>query len=433
MKRALAACAVASLVILATTASGSITKSGWTRISDPGAVGSVGLARVADGTLHVVWAKGGAAYDSRISAAGKPRSRTSLVSGWSSLSGPALVARQDGTLTAFLSGSIKLGDVGPDIGIHTLTAPASGATWTLDPEAVWGGALANQRDVRAVLAKGDVPVTAVGGSGAVFFRGVTRGQSATVLPPTPYSYDPEVALDNGSGAIVALWFVNQGGKRGIVTQQVYPSSGPQHFVGKAADAVEGGISGRIGAAGTYVVVTSPAGVRFGKVGGDLKLVGKDMGVKAVDLTAGPEGRLWVSWLSTDAKLHAVRTNRAASRFGAIQVVSAPSGSPTAFELTGEGSAGPLDAIARYSVGSAVSWWQTHVLPPLTVTAKRDPNNVVSVMVTDVGDFVAGAKVTVAGHTAITGANGRATVPNVPQGGKAAVTATGYQPGGATFK
>ena len=354
------------------------------------------------------------------------------MSGWSSLSGPALVAQQNGTLRVFLSGSIKPGDVGPDVGIHTLTAPASGATWTLDPQAVWGGSLANQRDVRAVLAKGDVPVTAVGGSGAVFFKGDTRGQPATVLPPTPYSYDPEVAVDDGSGAVVASWYVDQGGKRGIVTQQVYPSAGPQRFVGKADDAVDGGISGRLGAPGTYVVVSSPTGVQFGKFGGPLKLAGKDTGVKAVDVTAGPDGRLWVSWLSADGKLSAVRTNRAASRLGTVQVVAGPGGSPTSFELAGEGSAGPLDAIARYSVGSGLSWWQKHVLPPLSVTAKRDKNNVVSLAVTDVGDPVAGAKVTVAGRTVTTDAKGRATVPKVLAGGKAAVAAAGYQPGGATF-
>ena len=54
---------------------------GWTRVSDPGAAGSVGLARTGNGTLHVVWAKDTAAFDSRITAAGKPGGRSSVVSG----------------------------------------------------------------------------------------------------------------------------------------------------------------------------------------------------------------------------------------------------------------------------------------------------------------------------------------------------------------
>ncbi len=189
-------------------------------------------------------------------------------------------------------------------------------------------------------------MTAVGGSGAVFFRGVASNGSPTVLPPTPYSYDPEVAADAGSGAITALWFVNQGGQEGIVAQGVFPK-GPQKFLGKATDVVQGGISGRIGAPGTYVVLASPTGLKFGKFGGALGLAAKDTGIAAVDVARGPEGRLWLSWLGSDGSLHAARTNKAASRLGAVQASKAPAGSPTSFELRGEGSAGPLDAIARY--------------------------------------------------------------------------------------
>ncbi|MFN0156272.1 MAG: hypothetical protein ACKVUT_18000 [Gaiella sp.] len=425
MKRYLIPLAAVIAAALAVTAGASVTVTGWTRVSDGGAEGSVGLARVTDRTLHVVWARAGTAFDSRISAGGKPAGRTPVASGWASMAGPALVVQPDGTLRAFLSGSIKPGDVGADIGIHTATAPPSGAAWTLDPQAVWGGALANQRDVHAVLGKDGTPVTAVGGSGAVFFNGIARGADGLVLPPAPYSYDPEVAVDQSSGAVVASWYVDQGGQRGIVTQQVYPSAGPRRLVGAADEAVDGGVSGRIGAAGTYVVISSPAGVRFGRVGGALGLVGKDAAVKAVDVTTGPDGRLWVSWLSTDGKLHAVRTNRAASRFGAIQVATPPTGSPTAFELAGEGSAGPLDAIARYSSGSVVAWWHRQLLPPLSLSVRRDRKNVASIAVTDVGDPVAGAKVTLAGRSATTDAKGRARVPGVTKAGKATAVAGGY--------
>ncbi len=432
MKRYLIPLAVVLCGALAVTAAASVSANGWARVSDPGAEGSVGVARVGEGTLHVVWARGGSAFDSRISAAGKPASRTPVASGWASMAGPALVVQPDGTLRAFLSGSIKPADIGADIGIHTATAPASGAAWTLDPQAVWGGALANQRDVHAVLGKDGTPVTAIGGSGAVFFSGIARGAGGIVLPPAPYSYDPEVAVDQGSGAVVASWYVDQGGRRGIVTQQVYPSAGPQTLVGAADEAVDGGVSGRIGAAGTFVVVSSPAGVRFGRVGGALGLIGKDAAVKAVDVTAGPDGRLWVSWLSSDGKLHAVRSNRVASRFGAIQAVAPPGGSPTAFELAGEGSAGPLDAIARYSTGSVLAWWHRQLLPPLSLSVKRDKKNVVSIAVTDVGDPVAGVKVALAGRSAATDAKGRARITGVAKGGKATATAPGYLAATATF-
>lgn len=435
MKRSLIPLVVGALVAgaLGASAAASIEATGWTRVSDPGAEASVGVARSRDGTLHVVWARAGAAFDTRVTATGKVGSRSGVVSGWASLSGPALVVEQNGTLRAFLSGSIRPGDIGPDIGIHTATAPPSGATWTLDPQAVWGGALGNQRDVSAVLGKDGQPVTAVGGSGAVFFKGVTRGQQETVLPPAPYSYDPEVAVDAASGAIVAGWFIDQGGKRGIVTQPVFPG-GAQRFVGNADEAVDAGVSGRLEAPGVYVAVSSPTGVKLGKVGSTLRLIGKDAGVKAVDVTAGPDGRLWVGWLSTDGKLHAARSNRAASRFGAVQVVPAPGGSPTPFELNGEGSAGPLDAVARYSTGSALAWWHRQVLPPLTVTAKRNPaTRTVTVAVSDVGDPVAGARVTVGGRQGRTDAGGRVAFAGLAATGSVRATAAGYAPGQASYR
>ncbi len=156
-------------------------------------------------------------------------------------------------------------------------------------------------------------------------------------------------------------------------------------------------------------------------------------MKAVDVTAGPAGRLWVAWLASDGRLHALRSNRAASKFGAAQVVAAPAGSPTAFELAGEGSAGPLDVLARYATGSALAWWHSRVVPPLTASASRTKQGAVTVTVTDVGDPVAGARVSVGGKTETTDAKGRVSFAKVASGGKASVAAAGYLPGVATFK
>ena len=425
MKRSLLLGAAIGAALLAGVASGAVRGSAWMRVTDADAYGSVGLARGANGTLHVIWAKGGNAYDTAVNPTGKVGGRTTVVSGWASTAGPGAVVSSDGTLRAFVPGSIRASDTGPAVGVHTLTAPAAGGKWTLAPE-VWGGALANQRDVNAVAGKDGDPVTAVGGGGAIFFRGVTNGGAPSVFPPTPYSYDPEVAADAGSGAITALWFINQGGRQGIVEQSVFPK-GPQTFLGKATDVAQGGISGRIGAPGTYAVVASPTGLKYGKFGSGLGLAAKDTGIAAVDITAGPEGRLWLAWLDRDGSLHAARTNKAASRLGAVQAFKAPAGSPTSFELRGEGSAGPLDAIARYRVGSQLAWWQTHVLPPLSVSAKRSKTGVVTVKVTDAGDPVKGASVSVAGKKATTDANGVVGFAGVKSPGSARASAAGYTP------
>lgn len=417
--------------LLVGIASGAVTGSAWTRLSDPDAASGVGLARGGNGTLHVLWAKGANVYDTSVNAAGRVGSKSSVVSGWASTAGPAALAMPDGTLRAFVPGSINPGDSGPAIGVHTLTASAAGGKWVLAPD-VWGGALANQRDVNAVLGKDGQPVTAVGGGGAVFFVGIANGQQPTILPPTPYSYDPEVALDAGSGTIVGLWFVNQAGQQGIVAQSVYPQ-GSQRFLGKASEVTAGGISGRIGAPGTYVVLATPAGVRFGRFGGALALAAKDSGVAVVDITAGPAGRLWLSWLDRGGTLRAVRTNKAASKLGPVQTVKSPAGSATSFELRSEGSEGPVDVIAHYRVGSQLAWWQTHVLPPVAVSARTSPKGLLTVKVTDVGDPVPGATVKAGGRTATTDARGVATIRGINQPGATTVSAPGYLTGKAGYR
>ena len=244
--------------------------------------------------------------------------------GSASAAGPGAVVAADGTLRAFVPGSIRAGDTGPAIGIHTLTSPASGGRWTLAPEA-WAGGAANQRDVNAVVSKDGEPVTAVGGGGAVFFRGVANGGSPTILPPTPYSYDPEVAAEAGTGAITALWFVNQGGRQGIV------------------DAV--GVSKGVAEVPWQGIRRHPGwDLRSDRRAGDVRrarLADRSQVREVRRRSRAPPRRTPASPPSTsppaprgrsgsrgsirDGSLHAARTNKAASRLGAVQGCQAARG------------------------------------------------------------------------------------------------------------
>ncbi len=87
MKKALLLGATLGAALLTGIASGAVSGSAWARVTDPDAYGSVGLARGANGTLHVIWAKGGNAFDTPVNAAGKAGGRTTVVSGWASASG----------------------------------------------------------------------------------------------------------------------------------------------------------------------------------------------------------------------------------------------------------------------------------------------------------------------------------------------------------
>ena len=95
-------------------------------------------------------------------------------------------------------------------------------------------------------------------------------------------------------------------------------------------------------------------------------------------------------------------------------------------MAGDGSLGPLDLLVSATTGSSLATWHTQVLPPLTITVKKG-KPAATVAVTDAGDPVQGAKVSVAGKTLTTSAAGvvKVALPSV----KVTVTATkpGYAP------
>jgi hypothetical protein len=163
----------------------------------------------------------------------------------------------------------------------------------------------------------------------------------------------------------------------------------------------------------------------------------------VAIAAAPGGHLWVLWYDTSQnKIHVVRTNAAVSKFGAVQTLAAPPSTSVLEGLQAEGSQGPLDVIGlvlQTTAGSTPSYWDTQLLPKLALTGS--PSSVshtqattVTFTVTDVGDPVAGAKVSFLGKTATTNAKGVAqiTVPKGTATGKHTATAAKADYTSATF-
>ena len=152
----------------------------WTRISGPTQPGlQLGLARTADGVLHVIWNRGAtnsSISETRLSAAGRPLGTSAVASGWASNGGLALLAMPDRTLRLFASGND---------GIETVTAPAAGKSWTRQPVAGWGGPVAEASAViGATLTKDGQPVTA------------WRGTAAEGVPPGSI---PQNGYEGGMG------------------------------------------------------------------------------------------------------------------------------------------------------------------------------------------------------------------------------------------
>src|SRR5262249_21126354 len=133
------AAAVAALFLLALTAPASGGPQGaWTQL--PGTVvnfAEPGVARTSDGVLHVVYTRqAGTKADLAhvtVSPAGKVGAATVALGGWSAMSHPDLLRMPDGSLRAFFGGIRSTAPGETNNAMNTATAPASGASWTLQP------------------------------------------------------------------------------------------------------------------------------------------------------------------------------------------------------------------------------------------------------------------------------------------------------------
>jgi hypothetical protein len=131
------------------------------------------------------------------------------------------------------------------------------------------------------------------------------------------------------------------------------------------------------------------------------------------LATSTEGRLWLTWRTvSDHVLHAVRTNKAVTRFGPVQNVVQPGGLSTSVHSTEcEAALGPLSLVvnAQVSTGSP-TLYARQVLPVLSATRRPAKLNkgTLTVTVTDAGDPLPGARVKFRKRTLTTNAQGKAT-------------------------
>jgi hypothetical protein len=410
-----AAVGAAVLAAVAAVAGAAGAAGGWTRVSGPAAAGvQLGLARTADGVLHVIWNRGAtntSIYENRFSAAGKSLGTSTVATGWNGNVGLALLAMPDRTLRLFAAGTD---------GIHMFTAPAAGKHWAADSTPPWGGAVGEASAViGATLTKDGQAVTAWRGFAA-------EGTPPASNPQNGYEGgmgESFLATDAGSGAVVLSGETNAG-QGGAYVQQILPSPGPKVLAPPLAKDWSISTSGRIGAAGVFFVNADGKNVRLSRYRGSSKTLATGPYLSA-GLCTGPDGRLWVAWGDASG-LFITRTNRAAGAFEPVQKIHAPSGNGLSY-VQCEGSAGPVDLFADDGTG----FWHAHLFAQLTVHAAA-AHGKVTVSVRDAGDPVAGASVAVGGRRPKTGTSGTVTLTLRPGPYSAHVTASGYATATASF-
>lgn len=398
--------AALGLAALAAAVSAAGASTSWSRISGPTQPGvQLGLARTADGVLHVIWNRGGtntSIFETRYSAAGRAAGTSTVATGWNGNGGLALLAMPDRTLRLFAPGTG---------GINTFTAPEHGGTWSHQSGLGWGGAVAEASGVvGATLTKSGDPVTA------------WRGFAAEGVPPAsihPFQGGMTasfLASDTATGAVVMSGATNAG-QGGAYVQQILPSPGPRLVDGSLAKDWSVSSSGRIGAAGVFTVTANGKSVRLARYGGGSRTLATGPYFSA-GLCAGPQGRLWVAWGDANG-LFVTRTSRAAGALEPVQKLRAPSSNGLTF-VQCEGSAGPLDLFADDGTG----FWHTHVLAKFAVHAAVKRGKV-TIAVRDAGDPVAAATVTVGGRHLKTNAAGSVSLSLRSGSYSATASASGY--------
>ena len=445
--------AVTVVLVLGLSASASAGPRGqWTRL--PGTVlnfAEPGLARTGDGVLHVLYTRRNGTKEDlvhlEISSAGQVGPDAVALGGWSAMSHPDLLRLPDGSLRAFFGGIRSTNPGETNNAMNTAIAPAAGTPWTLKPGKAAQATYAYATGVAgAGLAKDGTPISTWSGSpGLGFHYGIDTSTPDGTIPQTGCClYTPDVAVDSASGQAWVGFHSNENAAPGLYVNAIGPG-GPQGGRKLAPASVTGkssiypgnrtSLTGRIGAGGVYLFYGQGyptfKTIALWKVDtARPHLVIKADRNEHANVAAAPDGRLWLMW-EQNGTIYAARTNRTATRVGAVNAIKPPSGA-TIYRLNGEGSAGPLDLIANMSAGGQNLFHQ-QVWPKLSLAGSRSGTKIVF-RVTDAGDPVASATVKAGGKSLKTAANGTATLSPAPKGRvKATASKAGYAPATATAR
>lgn len=427
----------------------------WSRAGKrPGSPGfEAGLARTADGVLHVVSLRRNGAkselWQIRIGSDGRLLGSNAIVRGWSGLANPDVILSADGGLRVFVGGSQSPATANP--GLVTATAPTQGGPWTIQPDPVSPGAEAATADVGATSTKDGTPIAVWATTSGLRYRHGLDPAGADVVVPLPgcCASEPDAATDSATGKSYIAWassaaqasgtYVQPIGPRGVIGQPLYaPGSASKDRAAAVPPGERVAVTTRLGAGGVYVAygVGYPTVRRValwpvGAARPVLRLPAA--GASDIALAAAPEGRLWLAWAQNGTG-YVTRTNRAATRVEPVRAVSSPPRTTSIWRVQGEGSLGPLDLIANIDATGGTTFWHQQFLPLLslrvTASAQAAGSTRYTFTVTDAGDPVPNATVKVGTQTLTTGLAGTVVLTTTDRPLAAFASKAGYATGSA---
>jgi hypothetical protein len=384
---------------------------------------AVAFTRSPDGILHLVYQTyAGKSLNGlgsvSINAKGQPGPQVAALTGWQA-GQPGLVRLPDGTLEAVF-GAVSPSNVSSLWGI---TSSDGGASWSAPANVKGGGSLESLvygSNVTAALSGGTPVVTLPQAGQLVIQRGLGGGSPSYQLTNSSdgSTADADVATDAATGEVVTAW-QSIAGNPTLYVQGASPSTQPlQKVPGQSRNVQQ--LAGRDNGPGVFGAYT-PNGkqVSLLRYGGKAVRVGivQKTAAKVLGVATGPGGRIWVMWGDdSGGGVNVTRSNKAVTLFEPIQHLNPKSA--ILYRLSGDGRLGPLDLLVDQMPDTGTiqppGLFYARVLAELSahlrvVPIKNFKNVVVGhlliVNVTDAGDPVAGAVVTVHGLHKTTGAAG----------------------------
>ena len=447
-RHTLAATALGLLVAVGSAAAG--PPGAWSPLSK-GVLESIdqaGVARTPDGVLHVVWQRRGvsatALWQARIAPDGRLQATEPVAPGLSDGGPPGLVAAPDGALRSFF---FVRGPDGTAADLLVASAPPAG-DWTVGADPLAEATGADVPAVGVAAARDGTPVAAWPAGTQVRYRyGVEPGAQGTALGVGGCcASGAQPAVDQVTGQAYIAWASTAPAATGVFVQAI-DRAGPTRLkvfaTGSATKTRDAAVlpagrvalAARLGAPGVYLAYTfgypKVAGLNLLQVGArKLVLKIKAPGADHVVLAPAPQGRLWLVWSRAGA-VFAARTNRAATRLGAVREIPIRRGSKAVDQLQANGSAGPVDLVALFARGTAASLWHQQVLPGLSLaikaTVSADSPTRYVFRVTDAGEPVANATVEVGKQSLTTGLAGTVALSTSDRPPTASASKLGYAP------
>ena len=348
----------------------------WKRITTPDLtnIDQAGLARTADGVLHLAWSRlvtgdpQNVTEDLRhtaIARNGRLGPTSTINTGWRSFTDAALVV-DPGGLRVFVGGqrSVDPNEINDEL--STFLSTDGGTSWALQlgnivPD---GGQAYAYPIAAATLPSGETLQTWAGTLGTWVHAGLTPANPIFDYqsPHGQYGYNPNIAVDAAGNAMLA-WYSSGSAGRGVLAQSIGPLGAPTGAAG-TMPGTGGMTSGMVGltplvarpGGGIYAAYPVGRAVRVWRIGAGSApaIVRTSQPSPAVTLAATADGRLWLAWVArtpSGPRVLATRSNRNATTFGAVVSGGRPRGSAQANNLSSSAAGGLLDVLANFNIGT----------------------------------------------------------------------------------